>query len=63
MPRAYSILKLNERDGQVELNWNFNMQLGYNIPARIKALSMKNEIEQHYRKSFENLKLALESSV
>jgi len=60
MPRAYTIFKIKNLDKGIELTWRFDMQLGYNIPARIKALSMKNEIKEHYSQSLQRLKITLE---
>jgi len=60
MPRAYSIFKINELDKGIELTWLFDMRTGYNIPARIKALSMKDDIKEHYSQSLQRLKVAME---
>ncbi|NOY67355.1 MAG: hypothetical protein GXP13_08095 [Gammaproteobacteria bacterium] len=60
LPRAYSVFTLDDQGGKVKVSWAFEMQLGYNIPARIKALFMKDDIERYHRESLANLKEKLE---
>jgi len=60
MPRAYSSFRLTSNNDHTVVNWRFDMQFGFNIPARIRGLFLRDIIEQHYRKSLKNLKIYLE---
>jgi len=62
MPRAYSLFEIVEKKDHIELSCRFEMQLGFNIPARIRALFLSDDIERDYCNSIEKLSILLEGA-